>query len=159
MAIAEKQRLGRAVAALVEPGQTVFIDGGTTNLELVRHLPLELSVTVITHSPVIAAALEPHKEIEVIVVGGGRFRHSMVSIGAVAPMRSVRWMPLVQSSLPMVRMLESRMPATSTLSGCELVQAVYHLCENNAGLRVKASPLSLSSDEVNRGVPAGDGSD
>ena len=62
MAVEEKQRLGRAGAALVEPGQIVFIDGGTTNLELVRHLPLDLKATIITHSPIIAAALEPHRE-------------------------------------------------------------------------------------------------
>jgi DeoR/GlpR family transcriptional regulator of sugar metabolism len=84
MAVEEKQRLGRAGAALVEPGQIVFIDGGTTNLELVRHLPLKLKATIITHSPVIAAALEPHESVEVIVIGGSLLRHSMVSIGAVA---------------------------------------------------------------------------
>ena len=84
MAVAEKQRLGQAGARLVEPGQTVFIDGGTTNLELVRHLPLDLQATIITHSPIIAAALEPHRNVEVILIGGSLLRHSMVSIGAVA---------------------------------------------------------------------------
>lgn len=43
-------------AGLVEAGQTVFIDGGTTNLELVPHLPLDLRATIFSHSPVIAAA-------------------------------------------------------------------------------------------------------
>lgn len=84
MAVAEKQRLGQAGARLIEPGQTVFIDGGTTNLELVRHLPLDVKATIITHSPIIAAALEPHRNVEVIVIGGSLLRHSMVSIGAVA---------------------------------------------------------------------------
>lgn len=83
MAVEQKQRLGRAGAGLVEAGQTVFIDGGTTNLELVRHLPLDLRATIFSHSPVIAAALEPHQAVEVIVIGGSLYRHSMVSIGAV----------------------------------------------------------------------------
>ena len=84
MAAAEKQRLGHAGARLVEPGQIVFIDGGTTNLELVRQLPLDLQVIAITHSPSIAAALEPHRNVDVILIGGSLLRHSMVSIGAVA---------------------------------------------------------------------------
>ena len=84
MAVAEKQRLGKAAAELLESGQTVFIDGGTSNLELLGHLPLALRATIVTHSPVIAAALEPHVGIEVIMIGGSLLRHSMVSVGAVA---------------------------------------------------------------------------
>ena len=84
MAVAEKQRLGKAAAELLESGRTVFIDGGTSNLELLGHLPLALRATIVTHSPVIAAALEPHVGIEVIMIGGSLLRHSMVSVGAVA---------------------------------------------------------------------------
>ena len=84
MSIPEKQRLARAGAKLVERGQTVFIDGGTTHLELVRHLPLDVHATFITHSPQIAAALEPHAQAEVIVIGGSLFRHSLVALGAAA---------------------------------------------------------------------------
>jgi DeoR/GlpR family transcriptional regulator of sugar metabolism len=84
MAVEEKQRLARSAAPLVERGQTVFIDGGTTHLELVRCLPLDLRATVITHSPLIAAALEPHENVELILIGGTILRHSMVAIGAAA---------------------------------------------------------------------------
>ncbi|WP_119270050.1 DeoR/GlpR family DNA-binding transcription regulator [Taklimakanibacter deserti] len=84
MAREEKQRLGRKAATLISRQQRVFIDGGTTHLELVRALPLELSLTVITHSPTIAAALEPHQAVDVILIGGTLFRHSMVAVGAAA---------------------------------------------------------------------------
>lgn len=79
-----KQAIGAAAAALVLPGQTVIIDGGTTALQLVRHLPLDLHATVVTHSPTIAVALEQHAHIEVIIIGGRLFRHSMVAVGAAA---------------------------------------------------------------------------
>src|SRR3954470_23767884 len=79
MATDEKRRLGRKAATLVSAGQRIFIDGGTTNLELVRSLPLGTTLTVITHSPTIAAALEPHQSIEVILIGGRLYRHSMVT--------------------------------------------------------------------------------
>jgi len=84
MASDEKRRLGRKAASLISRKQRVFIDGGTTHLELVRNLPTDLSVTVITHSPTIAAALEPHQAIDVILIGGLLFRHSMVAVGAAA---------------------------------------------------------------------------
>lgn len=84
MATEEKARLGRKAASLIQRKQRVFIDGGTTHLELVRALPLDLDFTVITHSPTIAAALEPHQMVEVILIGGRLFRHSMVAVGAEA---------------------------------------------------------------------------
>jgi DeoR/GlpR family transcriptional regulator of sugar metabolism len=84
MATDEKSRLGRKAAGLIQRRQRVFIDGGTTHLELVRALPLDLDFTVITHSPTIAAALEPHQAVEVILIGGHLFRHSMVAVGAEA---------------------------------------------------------------------------
>ena len=84
MATDEKARLGRKAAALIQQGQRVFIDGGTTHLELVHALSLDLEFTVITHSPTIAAALEPHQAVEVILIGGRLFRHSMVAVGAEA---------------------------------------------------------------------------
>ena len=82
MSVEEKARLGRAGAALIESGQSVFIDGGTTHMELVWALPADLHATIYTHSPIIAAALEHHHAIELILIGGKLFRHSMVSVGA-----------------------------------------------------------------------------
>src|SRR3954470_19903851 len=37
-ATAEKEAIGRAAAALIEDGETVLLDGGTTTLELARAL-------------------------------------------------------------------------------------------------------------------------
>ncbi|MFK3821376.1 DeoR/GlpR family DNA-binding transcription regulator [Pseudomonas yamanorum] len=78
----EKIAIGRTAAQLVQPGQVVFIDGGTTCLQLVHHLPADLSATVVTHSPSIAMALVDHPQIEVIMLGGRLFRHSLVGVGA-----------------------------------------------------------------------------
>ncbi len=78
----EKRALGRAGAALVQPGQVVILDGGTTSLQVVQHLPLTLRATVVTHSPSIAVALAGHAQIEVLMLGGRLFRHSMVNVGA-----------------------------------------------------------------------------
>ncbi len=83
IATGDKDRLGRAGAALIEDGQTVILDGGTTHLALIRHLRPDLRATFVTHSPTIAAALEPFTALEVILIGGRLFRHSMVAVGAM----------------------------------------------------------------------------
>ena len=79
-----KAAIGRAAARMIAPGQIVFIDGGTTAIQLVRHLPLDLRATVVTHSPSIAVELAEHEALEVVVIGGRLFRHSMVTVGAAA---------------------------------------------------------------------------
>ncbi|WP_105434645.1 DeoR/GlpR family DNA-binding transcription regulator [Neorhizobium tomejilense] len=79
-----KQRLGRAGADMVKPGQTIFLDGGTSTAEIARALPRDFGFTVVTHSPTIAAELEHHPTAEVILIGGRLYKHSMVATGAAA---------------------------------------------------------------------------
>lgn len=78
----EKQALGRYGAQLIKPGQVVVLDGGTTAIQVARQLPADLRATVITHSPNVAVELAAHRHVEIIVLGGRLFRHSMVNVGA-----------------------------------------------------------------------------
>jgi DeoR/GlpR family transcriptional regulator of sugar metabolism len=80
----EKQRVAKAAAAMVTSGQTVFIDGGTTAQALCRALPDSLSATVITHSPTIAIELVSKPNLDVLLIGGRLYRHSVVATGAIA---------------------------------------------------------------------------
>jgi DeoR/GlpR family transcriptional regulator of sugar metabolism len=84
-----KRRVAVRAAALVLPGTTVILDGGTTTLEVVRALPRSLECTVVTHSPTIAAALLEHAA-DVFVLGGRLFKHSAVTSGAAAAEAAAR---------------------------------------------------------------------
>jgi DeoR/GlpR family transcriptional regulator of sugar metabolism len=77
-----KAAIGRAAANMVRSGQVVILDGGTTTLQLAKHLPPDLQVTIVTHSPTIAVALVDHPTAEVILIGGRLFKHSVVTVGA-----------------------------------------------------------------------------
>jgi DeoR/GlpR family transcriptional regulator of sugar metabolism len=79
-----KRAIAAAAAAMIETGQVVIIDGGTTSAELIRQIPRELSATVVTHSPSVAVGLADHPLIEVIVIGGRLYKHSIVTVGAAA---------------------------------------------------------------------------
>jgi DeoR/GlpR family transcriptional regulator of sugar metabolism len=79
-----KVAIGRAAAGMVRAGQVVILDGGTTARQVARHIPMELKATVVTHSPTIALELVNHADIEVILIGGRFFKHSLVAVGAAA---------------------------------------------------------------------------
>jgi DeoR/GlpR family transcriptional regulator of sugar metabolism len=64
-----KDRLGAAAAALVEDGQTVMIDIGTSTLQMARHLHGR-RVTVITTNMAVVEELLPDPDIELVLPGG-----------------------------------------------------------------------------------------
>ena len=82
VSVADKVALGRFGASLVRPGQVVILDGGTTAMQVARHLAPGLRATIVTHSPPVAVELARHPGIEILVLGGRLFRHSMVNVGA-----------------------------------------------------------------------------
>ena len=77
-----KIAIGRAAAAMVQKGRVIILDGGTTSREVARHLPQQLKATVVTHSPTIALELLHHPNLDVILLGGRLFKHSVVAVGA-----------------------------------------------------------------------------
>jgi DeoR/GlpR family transcriptional regulator of sugar metabolism len=78
----EKVSLGRFGASMIRPGQVAILDGGTTAIQVARHLDPSLRATIVTHSPNVAVELAKHSFVEIIMLGGRLFRHSMVNVGA-----------------------------------------------------------------------------
>jgi DeoR family transcriptional regulator, aga operon transcriptional repressor len=66
----EKRRIGRAAAALVEAGETLALTPGTTTTEVIRSLPLNQRITVVTNTVNIAMELSKRKDIDIFVTGG-----------------------------------------------------------------------------------------
>jgi DeoR/GlpR family transcriptional regulator of sugar metabolism len=82
--VESKIAIGRAAAGLIRNGQTVILDGGTTSVQIARQLSPNLQATIITHSARIAVELLDYAGVEVILIGGRLFKHSVVSVGAAA---------------------------------------------------------------------------
>lgn len=79
----EKQSIARRMAELIQPGETVLLDGGTTTLELARHLagkPLQ----VLTNSLPIALVLMNSPETELILIGGYVYPRTGVALGELS---------------------------------------------------------------------------
>jgi DeoR/GlpR family transcriptional regulator of sugar metabolism len=66
----EKMHIGQAAAALVQPGETVFLGSGTTVLEAARALRGRLGLTVLTNSLPVVNVLAGAEGMTVICLGG-----------------------------------------------------------------------------------------
>ena len=88
---AEKRAIGMLTASLIEDGETVLLDGGTTTLEVARAL-LGRPVQVVTNSLPIAGLLASSKENDLILIGGYVSPRTGVAMGplAIASMESIR---------------------------------------------------------------------
>jgi DeoR/GlpR family transcriptional regulator of sugar metabolism len=65
----EKRRISQAAAAMIQPGDTVFLSCGTTAAQILRHLDPTLEARVVTHN-VGAIAEAQGLRVELIILGG-----------------------------------------------------------------------------------------
>jgi len=87
----EKRAIGQAAALLIDDGDTVLLDGGTTTLEVARAL-LGRPVQIVTNSLPIAHLAASSKETDLILIGGYVYPRTGVALGplAVAMMQGIR---------------------------------------------------------------------
>ncbi len=90
-AITEKQAIGRATADMLEDGDTVLLDGGTTTLEVARAL-IGRRIQVVTNSLPIAQLVASSQQIDLILIGGYVYPRTGGALGplAVATMQGIR---------------------------------------------------------------------
>lgn len=77
----DKATIARKAVALLAPGQTILLDGGTTTYYMASILPRDIELTVVTNNIPIAALLLDHPTVKVILAGGQVFKSSRVTMG------------------------------------------------------------------------------
>lgn len=80
---AEKQRIAEAAAHLVQPGDTIFLDAGTTVVEMIPFLASVTPLTIVTNAVPIAVNAAATTSAEVILLGGTFNRVSASNLGAM----------------------------------------------------------------------------
>lgn len=95
----QKRQIARRTASLIQPGETVLLDGGTTTLEVARHLAGK-ALQVVTNSLPIASLLMNSSDVELIFIGGYVYPRTGVALGdqAVEALRSIHVNRLVMST-------------------------------------------------------------
>jgi DeoR family transcriptional regulator of aga operon len=80
----EKRRIGRAAAALITAGETIALTPGTTTTEVIRGLPMNYNITVVTNTVNVAMELSKRQDVYVFVTGGHLHGEWFSLIGSAA---------------------------------------------------------------------------
>jgi DeoR/GlpR family transcriptional regulator of sugar metabolism len=83
-AVEEKVKIAKKALSLLKEGAVIFVDGGTTCLELAQLIPTDLELTCFTLSLPVAMELSSKPKVTVIFIGGQISKDSQISIGANA---------------------------------------------------------------------------
>ncbi|MBO0994109.1 DeoR/GlpR family DNA-binding transcription regulator [Bacillus sp. SD088] len=79
----EKIRIGQSAAQMVEDGENIILDSGTTTIHIAKSITNKRNLTVITNDINIAATLRSTPSIKVIVTGGILFPESYMLNGMI----------------------------------------------------------------------------
>ncbi|HEU4959302.1 MAG TPA: transcriptional repressor AgaR [Sphingomonas sp.] len=77
----EKERIGRLAAAMVQPGDAIILDSGTTTAQIARFLPDSSDITVLTNDAGVLNQLTRKEKIEIVLLGGRLRRKNMAFYG------------------------------------------------------------------------------
>ncbi len=80
----EKIEIGKKASELIEDGNTIIIDSGSTTFELAKNLKKFKNITVITNALNVAALLADYSNVNVIVPGGMLKKNSLSLVGILA---------------------------------------------------------------------------
>ena len=80
----EKERIGELAATLINDGDNIMLDSGTTTLEIAKHLDKFNNLTIITNAMNIAVELMRYKRFTVIILGGHVRINSHSTVGPLA---------------------------------------------------------------------------
>jgi DeoR family fructose operon transcriptional repressor len=81
--VEQKKRMAKRAAELIEDGDCIILDSGTTTIHMIPHLINRTNLTVVTNDINIAAELRS-PEIKIIVTGGELYHESFVLNGIYA---------------------------------------------------------------------------
>lgn len=81
-----KKRIGQFASQIVQSGDTIFLDAGTTTREMITYLPTD--ILVVTNSLSLATLLD-HRKIETIILGG-RIKHQTDAIIGACALEQLR---------------------------------------------------------------------
>ncbi len=81
--VEQKQAIGRAAAAMVEPHMTVLLDGGSTVVYAARQITAR-PIQIVTNSLAIANHFADQDDVELLIIGGNLYPRTGVTLGAIA---------------------------------------------------------------------------
>jgi DeoR/GlpR family transcriptional regulator of sugar metabolism len=82
---AEKRAIARCAAGLLVPGQTIFLDGGTTCIELAKYLAIHgVDMTILSNSALVCMELGRSRQNKIVGIGGQYEPTNLCFVGPTA---------------------------------------------------------------------------
>jgi len=161
----EKVRIAEAAAGMVQEGQVVILDSGTTTTEIARALRNFHNLTIVTNAVNIAAELSG-TALEVILTGGSLRKNSFSLVGPIAEETLHRlnadllFLGVdgfdVQYGLSTPNLLEAKVNRVMV----EVAKRTVAVCDSSKfgrrSLSLIAAPSALHEVVTDRGVPKSD---
>jgi DeoR family transcriptional regulator, fructose operon transcriptional repressor len=140
-----KRRIGARAAQLVEEGQTIIVDAGSTTIELIYHLPRNLEyLRIVTAALNVATAASQFTYIELVMTGGilRHLTHSLIGPQVLSSLEmfNADWVFLATEGCD----LEHGLTASNLLE-VEVKRAMLQ--------RAERSVLMLDSSKVGKVLP------
>jgi DeoR family transcriptional regulator, fructose operon transcriptional repressor len=133
--LVEKQEIAKAAVTLIEQGETILLDSGTTTLEIARQLRGK-KVTIATNSMDIAQIFVDDKITEVILLGGSLRKptHSLVGYLTNETLKNLHFDKVflaannvdLEQGVTTPNMIEAETKRHMLLSGQEVILVVDH---------------------------------
>lgn len=79
--IEEKTKIGKMAASMIKEGHSIFIDSSSTGFYLVKSIPRDRQITVMTNGLAIAQAFDEHTHVHVEMTGGTYDSHHACMVG------------------------------------------------------------------------------
>jgi DeoR family transcriptional regulator, carbon catabolite repression regulator len=77
----EKELIALKAQQLIKKGQTIFMDGGSTNCAIATHLPANSSFRLVTNNMALVPIISKFRDIELIILGGVYDRETATNSG------------------------------------------------------------------------------
>ncbi len=126
-----KAELASVAVGLLQPGQVVILDAGTSNLQIAKQLPPSIELTIVTNCPHIAIAASSHSNVRVIM-SGGELHHSMQALTGMGAIETFQ-----------------RINADLCFIGVCSINDKFGVCTNNdAEAHVKRAMIASAAESV-----------
>ncbi len=122
--------MARAAASLIQDGEVVLLDAGTTTGRLARHLASRSGLTVVTNALTVLLALADSPDVEVVVLGG-RLRYPNEAILGSTVEQQLRHIKPDRVFLGADGLTTARGVCSPTLEQAQLKHSMLHAgCES-----------------------------
>jgi DeoR/GlpR family transcriptional regulator of sugar metabolism len=141
---AEKEAIGRLAFSMIQPGESVFVDSGTTAAFLAYAINDSKRITVVTMSLVAAQALEGRTAVQTLLLGGTVHAATHSVIG-----------PLAEESIGQFRFNQAFLGASAISLTDGLSQSTYDEIpvKRKAALHAQRVVVLADSDKLHKHAP------